>query len=273
MISRAESDLIHWDLTHNSGLKTWAGIDEVGRGCLAGPVVACCVVLNHEILHSNFDIFRQVRDSKKISPSKRERLASQLANILPAIGYGVVDCIGIDRDNILQSSLNAMRQAVEQIELPVSLFYIDGIFSPGLNQAEVLVVKGDNKSCAIAAASILAKVHRDNLMLDLAAQYPNYHFDKNKGYGTRDHLKSLDLYGACPIHRLTFEPVRTRLLEDLKIFHETRDKLCATQNEIDLTRWFQEVFKINYGKINMEHVEDLRHLYLQRLVSFQKGAN
>ncbi|MFM8622136.1 MAG: ribonuclease HII, partial [Holophagaceae bacterium] len=97
------SDLVKWDLSHNSVSDTWAGIDEVGRGCLAGPVVACCIILNHQVLRTYPDIFNQARDSKKISPKKREHLAKILENILPFIGYGIVDCIGIDRDNILQA--------------------------------------------------------------------------------------------------------------------------------------------------------------------------
>ena len=267
------SDLVKWDLSHNSVSETWAGIDEVGRGCLAGPVVACCIILNHQVLRTHPDIFNQARDSKKISPKKREHLAKIFENILPFIGYGIVDCIGIDRDNILQASLSAMRQAAQEISLPVNTFYIDGTTSPELDQTEVLVPQGDDTSCSIAVASILAKVYRDRLMQELGQQYPRYGFHKHKGYGTREHLRALDLYGASPIHRLTFEPVRNRIQEDLRIFQAVRDTLCATQSESDLASWFHDVFRINYGKMKMERVETLRNIYLERLVSLHKESS
>ena len=266
------SDLVEWDLSHNSVSQTWAGIDEVGRGCLAGPVVACCILLNHQVVGTSSDILNQVRDSKKISPKKRESLARTLEDILPYIGYGVVDCIGIDRDNILQASLSAMRESTQEISCLVNTFYIDGITSPNLNRPEVLVPQGDGTSCAIAAASILAKVFRDKLMDELGHQYPRYGFDLHKGYGTPAHLRALDAYGASPIHRITFEPVRKRIQEDLEIFKVVQDRLYATKNAVDLTSWFQDVFRVHYGKMKMERVETLRNIYLGRLVSFQEEA-
>ncbi len=266
------SRLITWDLNHNQAPHSWAGIDEVGRGCLAGPVVACCIVINSEVIEIHRDIFDQARDSKKVSQTKREYLAANFHEILPAYSYGIIDSIGIDRDNILQASLAAMKQAADDISIPVDHYYIDGTISPKLGQNEVLVPQGDDTSCSIAVASILAKVYRDKLMHDLGGKYPQYGFEKHKGYGTKEHLRALDLHGASPIHRLTFRPVTQRIQEDLGIFKMLEETLQDTENQIDLLSWFHEIFIHNYGKIKIERVSLLRNIYLERLVSFHRES-
>ncbi|MEE4135738.1 MAG: ribonuclease HII [Desulforhopalus sp.] len=184
--------------------KRVAGCDEAGRGPLAGPVVAACVILpvnDHRV--SCFV------DSKTLSPPRREQLYRQLLDLRATIGIGIVSAATIDRINILQASLLAMLRAVKALPGPPPDFLlIDGTFTIACDIDQRAMVKGERKSRAIAAASIVAKVERDRLMTELHHTYPLYNFAAHKGYPTAAHRQALRTHGPCPAHRLTFNGVR-----------------------------------------------------------------
>jgi ribonuclease HII len=187
------------------GFSCVAGLDEVGRGPLAGPVVAACVVLPPQCDSSLY------LDSKRLSHARRCLLAETLSEIGALMGVGIVSTTTIDRINILQASLLAMKRAVENLAstLPAPDFLlIDGKFKIPLDIPQLTLIKGESKSASIAAASILAKVTRDALMVELAAQFPEYNFAQNKGYPTKEHRKAIEKYGPTLCHRQTFKGVR-----------------------------------------------------------------
>jgi len=179
-----------------------AGVDEAGRGPLAGPVVAAAVVF------ARLENLPGVYDSKQLSAARREELELEIKAV-PDIQWalGVVDPAVIDEINILQATYKAMREAVGKLAR-VDFLLVDGNPVPDLPKPNLAVVKGDAKSASIAAASILAKVERDRLMMALDAEYPEYGFAAHKGYGTSRHLEALEKYGACPAHRRSFAPVK-----------------------------------------------------------------
>ena len=183
------------------GFQRIAGIDEVGRGPLAGPVVAAAVILPAEV------VLAGVRDSKQLSPSRREVLAQQIQATALAVGIGSVDAATIDRVNILQATFLAMRQAVAALSLQPDLLLIDGPYRLPLPIAQSGIRQGDQKSLSIAAASIVAKVTRDRLMRAYHELYPLYAFAANMGYGTRVHREALQRFGPCPLHRRSFRGV------------------------------------------------------------------
>ena len=180
------------------GIAPIAGVDEAGRGPLAGPVCAAAVILPPNLVIDGLD------DSKKLSEARREALYDIICAEALCYGVALVDEQTIDRVNILQATFLAMRQAVAKLNRVPALVLVDGNQDPGLGLPTQTVVKGDSRSANIAAASILAKVTRDRLMLELDCQYPQYGFAAHKGYGTRAHYAALDAYGPCPIHRSTF---------------------------------------------------------------------
>lgn len=186
------------------------GLDEVGRGPLAGPVVAACVVIPHDQRHHDF--IRGINNSKKLSKQKRAALSKLILSLFPSaiVEIGIAE---IDRINILQASLLAMRQSCERVHQrePLSHALVDGNKSPQLPCPSTTIVKGDDKSISIAAASIIAKVHRDTLMENLAKQFPHYGWEKNAGYPTADHIAALDRHGITMHHRRSFGPVKARL--------------------------------------------------------------
>ena len=185
-----------------------AGVDEVGRGPWAGPVVACAAVLDPSTFPP--DLAGQLDDSKKLSAKKRAALLPRLlANADYAIAEASVE--EIDRLNILQASLLAMRRAVAALSPPPGAALIDGHRDPGLTCPVELVVKGDSRSLSIAAASIIAKEHRDKVMAALAAEYPEFGWEKNAGYGVKQHQEALTKHGPTPHHRRSFAPI-SRLL-------------------------------------------------------------
>jgi len=191
-----------------SGITRLAGVDEAGRGPLAGPVVACAVVLPRNFYHSEID------DSKKLREKKREELFSFITNNCLCYGIGIVDEKEIDRLNILQASLKAMKIAVERLpELPDRII-IDGSQLPDVLPKPFAVNGGDSTSITIAAASIVAKVTRDNIMRKYHARYPDYGFDRHKGYGTHYHIERIMKNGISPIHRLSF--CKNYIIEDGK---------------------------------------------------------
>ena len=174
------------------------GIDEVGRGPLAGPVVAGAVILkpDTEILYLN--------DSKKLSEKKREALYDEIMEKAAATGIGIVSPARIDEINILQATYEAMRMAVEDLGVRPDLLLNDAVTIPGITIPQVPIIKGDEKRVSIAAASIIAKVTRDRLMVEYDAVIPGYDLASNKGYGTKKHIEGLRELGASPIHRATF---------------------------------------------------------------------
>ncbi len=173
-----------------------AGMDEVGRGPLAGNVVTACVVLPPEPLIIWMD------DSKKLSESRREKVFGEIMEHAVYVGIGQATPEEIDRINILEATKQAMRQAAAQV--PADVFLIDAVTNLGLNGREVPIIKGDATSYAIAAASIVAKVTRDRQLIELDKLYPEYGFARNKGYGTAEHIAALKQIGPCPAHRRSF---------------------------------------------------------------------
>ena len=179
-----------------------AGVDEVGRGCLAGPVVAAAVVLPHDAAIEGLD------DSKKLDRELRERIGKAVLAAAEAYAIGVVDAPDIDRLNVLEATMEAMRRALAGLPPPdPDQVLVDGSRKPGSRYPETTLVDGDERSMSIAAASIVAKVHRDRLMLQYDAEHPQYGFASNKGYGSAQHLEALTEHGPCPLHRRSFRPV------------------------------------------------------------------
>lgn len=179
-----------------------AGVDEAGRGPLAGPVVSAAVILNR------CDPITGLADSKKISPRKRERLFEEIYARAVAVGIGIVDAVEIDRINILQAALHAMAMAVGNLRPRPEWILIDGPFGIPAELPQTPIPKGDGLSASIAAASIVAKVSRDRLMTRYHEDYPHFGFSRHKGYPTKDHKEALRKYGCCPIHRRSFNGVR-----------------------------------------------------------------
>ncbi|MFS8651201.1 MAG: ribonuclease HII [Caldibacillus sp.] len=186
---------------YNEGIDLIAGVDEVGRGPLAGPVVAASV-----ILPKDFSIPR-INDSKKLSAKQREQLYEEIMERAIAVGIGVVSNEEIDRLNIYQATQKAMVQAIENLSVTPEFLLIDALEIPVFIPQQK-IIKGDEKSISIASASIVAKVYRDRLMAEYSRKYPHFHFEKNAGYGTKEHLEALERYGPCPIHRKSFSPVK-----------------------------------------------------------------
>lgn len=184
------------------GFKVIAGVDEAGRGPLAGPVVAAAVVLPGD--YRNEDIC----DSKQLSTKKREKLYHRIGKDALAIGLGVIEPAIIDATNILLATLAAMEEAVANIALPVDYILIDGNHPIGTMISQETIVKGDSLSISIAAASIIAKVSRDRIMEIYHRQYPQYNFFSNKGYGTKEHREAIRKHGFCKIHRKSFRWVK-----------------------------------------------------------------
>ncbi len=185
----------------HSGYRSVAGVDEAGRGPLAGPVVAAAVVLPRDISLPG------LRDSKKMSATLRARLFGQIIKKCTGFGIARVDETTIDEINILQAALLAMKRAVEQLPLEPDLLLIDGNHGIECKTHQKIIIGGDDVSLSIAAASVLAKVTRDRLMEEYHKQYPRYEFSRRKGYGTRLHKERIREYGPCPIHRKTFKGV------------------------------------------------------------------
>jgi ribonuclease HII len=193
---------------YNKGLSFVSGVDEAGRGPLAGPVVAAAVILPKDIFIDG------VNDSKKLTEKKRNILFEEIKQKAFSYGIGIVDAKTIDEINILQATFLAMRKALEQLSVKPDLVLVDGNHTiPNLQNKQQAIVSGDAKSASIACASILAKVTRDNMMYEYAKQYPQYNFQKHKGYGTKAHLDAIQKHGPCPIHRMTFAPLNLNQME------------------------------------------------------------
>ena len=188
-----------------SGYRVIAGIDEAGRGALAGPVVAGAVVLPADMSQEHIDL---IDDSKKLSTGQRERAFDVIRTYASAYGVGVVPNNRIDELGIVPSTKLAMRDAIRAIRWRIDFLLIDAVTNIGIATPSKSIIRGDSKSLSIAAASIVAKVTRDRIMTDdLESQYSGYGFAQHKGYGTAAHMEALQKFGPCPIHRRTFKPV------------------------------------------------------------------
>jgi ribonuclease HII len=192
----------------SSGFELIAGVDEAGIGPLAGPVVAAAVILKKNSKLPGLD------DSKKLTHDQRDELFGRILDSAESVGVGIVDNITIDRINILRASLKAMAQAVKSLSVRPNHIIVDGIRTiPGITIAQSSIKKGDSLASSISAASIIAKVVRDNIMDSYSALYPNHAFEEHRGYGTAKHMRLLKKYGPTPIHRLSFEPVRESFVD------------------------------------------------------------
>ena len=187
-----------WEIEDSLGLQVICGVDEAGRGPLAGPVCAAAVILPEHLQIPG------LTDSKKLTDKKRRELFPIIQEQAIAYGIGLASESEIDEINILQATFLAMRRALDQLSVRPEIALIDGNRETDFGLPVKTVVKGDSLSANIAAASILAKVTRDNLMVELAEKYPEYGFEIHKGYGTKAHYEALGTYGPCPIHRRSF---------------------------------------------------------------------
>jgi len=256
---------LDWDLGNVPPGGAWGGVDEAGRGAWAGPVVAACAVLDAETVRKWGHVLRGVRDSKKLSPERREVLASELKAILPAYGIAEVDSLAIDRENILEATLMAMRQCVANLSLRPRILLIDGNCGPKTGLLERLVVDGDALSCAIGAASILAKAHRDALMIGLEEQHPGYGFGRHKGYGTALHRARIHELGASPVHRISYAPVAALQRVDGDLCETLRQDLDRCASVTELQAWVVSGLRPAYGRLKLAWVETLRRRYADRL--------
>ena len=200
-------DLLEEKNLFSLGYKLIASLDEAGRGPLAGPVVAACVILPAGF-EAGDEKLKLIADSKKLNANRREELFSVISEQFGGVGIGICDNKTIDKINIFQASFLAMKKALGDLRQKPDFVLLDGGFKiPNYSGEQKNIIKGDRLIFSIAAASIIAKVTRDRLMKKFHEQYPRYGFDRHKGYGTKMHLENLKKYGPCPIHRFSFGPV------------------------------------------------------------------
>ena len=183
-----------------------AGVDEVGRGCLAGPVVSAAVILKKGVL------LEKLKDSKKLSFDQRVEVAKDIKNN-SFFSIGIASVREIEKINILQASLLSMQRAISSLSKRPDLVLVDGIFAPKIDRPCKTIIKGDEKIKCISAASIIAKVYRDKLMIKMSQKFKNYYWNKNFGYGTKQHIMGLKKYGLTPMHRKSFKPIHKMLLK------------------------------------------------------------
>lgn len=256
---------LDWDLGNVPPGIAWGGVDEAGRGAWAGPVVAACAVLDAASIHKWGHVLRSVRDSKQLPPERREVLARELKSVLAAWAVAEVDALAIDRENILEATLMAMRQAVSDLPIRPRLLLVDGNRAPRTGLPERLVVDGDAVSCAIGAASILAKAHRDALMVGLEEQHPGYGFGQHKGYGTALHRARIRELGVSPVHRISYAPVAALQVVDEDLRDTLRRSLEACASVAELQGWVATALRPSYGRLKLVWVETLRRRYAERL--------
>lgn len=264
-MSEPKRNPLDWDLGHVPPGLAWGGVDEAGRGAWAGPVVAACAVLDPDCVARWGHVLRGARDSKKLSPERRETLASELKMVLPAWSVAVVDNLSIDRENILEATLQAMRQAVRSLPLAPRMLFIDGDRAPRTGLPERLLVEGDALSCSVACASILAKTHRDTLLRDLDREHPGYGFAKHKGYGTPEHRSALKAMGASSVHRISYGPVAAMQQTDESLRERLYQELEACVDVQEMQAWVDKHLRPAYGQLAGSWVESLRDRYGQKL--------
>jgi ribonuclease HII len=205
MESKSNIDIWAYETqAHSMGHSHIAGVDEAGRGPLAGPVVAGAGILPDDFDPTGVD------DSKKLTSAKREIMFERISKESTAVGVGIVGPDEIDRINILRATHLAMRLALENMEAVYDYVLVDGLSVSGLGAPTLAIVKGDSKCISIGAASIVAKVTRDMIMVDLDKKYPGYGFAKHKGYGCKFHIEAIERMGPCPCHRMSFSPISER---------------------------------------------------------------
>ncbi len=200
--SSTKALVAHERSLNSSGYRSIAGVDEAGRGPLAGPVVAAAVILK------TFAFKERIDDSKKLSAKKREKAYHEIIK-KSIVGVGIVDEKTIDRINIYQATKKAMQLALSSLKIPPEYVIVDGIMKLSTRCPMKCIPKGDSKSISIAAASIIAKVTRDRIMSEYDSVYPEYGFARHKGYGTKLHMAAIKKHGPSPIHRRSFRPVKT----------------------------------------------------------------
>jgi len=187
------------NILHESNIFPIAGVDEAGRGPLAGPVVACALILPPGL------VINGVTDSKKLSEKKRDHLAAEIKAAAVTYAYGIIDAATIDNVNIHQAVLLAMKMAVMGLNFQPKAVLVDGKFAPNIPFPTMYIIKGDSQCHIIAAASILAKVERDKIMYEMHEKYPQYGFSKHKGYGTIAHIEAIKKFGLSPHHRASYK--------------------------------------------------------------------
>jgi len=201
---------IHEKRLREQGFLHIAGIDEAGRGPLAGPVVAAACIWPPDF------ILAYLNDSKQLTPERRDQLFNQItADSRIAYGIGIVSNERIDTINILRATFEAMQIAVKNLPEPPDYLLIDGSQLPAFDYPVLGIVRGDAISISIAAASVLAKVTRDRIMQEEAKKWPQYGFEQHKGYGTEQHIEAIRRFGPCPLHRKSFDPIKSLLMFDL----------------------------------------------------------
>ena len=206
-IARVKAMFRYEDEARNEGLNIIAGVDEAGRGPLAGPVSVAAVILPEGL------VIPKINDSKKLSEKVRDELYDEIMAKAVSVKQVFVDERTIDRVNILQATMNGMYEAIFALEPQPNKVLLDAVKLENLPMASLSLIKGDAKSASIAAASIIAKVSRDRLMDEYDKKYPEYGFAGHKGYGTGSHIEAIRKYGPCPIHRLSFEPIKSMVEE------------------------------------------------------------
>jgi ribonuclease HII len=256
---------LDWDLGNVPPGVAWGGVDEAGRGAWAGPVVAACAVLDAGTARKWGHVLRGVRDSKQLKPERREALAAELKAILPAYGIAEMDPMAIDRENILEATMMAMRQSVANLTLRPRILLIDGNRGPRTGLPERLVVDGDALSCAIGAASILAKAHRDAVMIAMDEAHPGFGFGQHKGYGTALHRARLAELGVSPAHRISYAPVAALQQVDEDLRDALRHSLDRCASVSELRDWVEGELRPTYGRLKLVWVESLRRRYADRL--------
>lgn len=210
-----EVNLDYQNQFYSDEVKLIVGIDEAGRGPLAGPVVASAVILSRAYIN------KKINDSKQLTEKAREELFIEIKNNAIAVGVGIVSAEEIDKLNIYEATKVAMKRAIEDMHHEYDLILTDAMPLKNVGAPVIDIIKGDAKALPIAAASIIAKVTRDHIMDDLAKQYPEYGFDKHKGYGTKLHMDALKKYGPIKgIHRYSYKPVYESSLKTVSLFED-----------------------------------------------------
>jgi ribonuclease HII len=254
---RLQSMLNFERLLWKSGIHSIAGVDEVGVGPLAGPVVAAAVIFPPQTEIAGVD------DSKRLEPEVRLKLAAAVRQSAAAIGIGLAEVGEIDRLNIYQAGLLAMRRAIEALTLTPEHVLVDARMIPGISIPQNAFNKGDGINFSIAAASIVAKTHRDRLMEDLDAQYPGYGFAQHKGYSTPEHQNAIRELGPCPIHRLSFQFIRELCGEFSKLFYSLKQQLQEAGSNADL-RAFEFKLKECWSALDEKEQRKMRLMVSRR---------